>query len=181
MSRAVTDGQLDLWSDTDRHFGATYSSCEFYRYRLWRELPGHGGTILWLLLNPSTAGPLADDNTIARCRSWSAAWGYGFMFVGNIFAYRATDPRNMMAAEDPVGPDNNWHLAEMIEQSDFLICGWGVHGAHKDRSRQVCRILDALGASPHALSLTKDGEPGHPLYLRTDSTPRPYPLQLATA
>ena len=38
---------------------------------------------------------------------------------------------------------------------------WGVHGAHQDRAAAVLAMLPGI----HCLRLTKDGHPGHPLYL----------------
>ncbi|GAG83595.1 unnamed protein product, partial [marine sediment metagenome] len=34
-------------------------------------------------------------------------WNYGGMYMGNLFAYRATKPKDMMMAIDPVGLAND--------------------------------------------------------------------------
>ncbi len=92
---------------------AVLSECARYRYRLDRawERDDHGlGTVTWVMLNPSTADADVDDPTIRRCIGFSKAWGYNALTVVNLFAWRATSPRDLCAVEDPVGPDNEAHL-----------------------------------------------------------------------
>jgi hypothetical protein len=61
-----------------------------YRHRLFRSW-GTQLRVMFVLMNPSTADPLVDDPTVAKCRRLAVKWGYGSMYVGNTFAYRATD------------------------------------------------------------------------------------------
>jgi len=39
--------------------------------------------------------------------NFAKAWGYGGVCMSNLFAYRATEPADMKAAENPVGTQNN--------------------------------------------------------------------------
>lgn len=41
------------------------------------------------------------------------------------FAYRATDPQEMMSQEDPIGPDNDAYLNQLATESQKLIACWG--------------------------------------------------------
>jgi hypothetical protein len=59
---------------------------------------------LFIMLNPSTATEVQNDPTVERCERRARALGFGAFRVLNIFAWRATDPRDMRAAADPVGP-----------------------------------------------------------------------------
>ena len=124
-------------------------------------------------LNPSTADETQDDPTIRRCIGYAKTWGYGALCMTNLFAFRATDPREMKRHPEPIGPDNNKHLQECAEGAGLVIFAWGKDGAHKKRDIQV----ESLIASPHCLGLNKDGTPKHPLYLPKAATPEPYSLK----
>jgi hypothetical protein len=41
--------------------------------------------------------------------------------MANLFAYRATDPQEMMSQEDPIGPDNDAHLKQLAAESQNLL------------------------------------------------------------
>ncbi len=84
---------------------AHLSICRRYRYALLRRW-GEGKNAMFIGLNPSTADETADDPTIRRCVSFAKAWGFGGLCMANLFAYRATNPADMLMQADPIGPDN---------------------------------------------------------------------------
>lgn len=97
----------------------------------------------------------------------------------NLFALRATDPRELARSARPVGSGavNDTAIFESADRCGLVICAWGTHGAYMERGPM---ILSALLASEYApkvrhLGLTKDGHPRHPLYLRGDTKPQPFP------
>ena len=139
---------------------ATLSPCRTYRYSLTREW-GSGLAVLFVGLNPSTADETLDDPTIRRCISFARDWGYARLHMANLFAFRATAPRDMKNASDPVGPENDRHLLALANDSALTVAAWGVHGTFGGRHNAVRGMLPRL----HYLRLTKDGHPGHPLYL----------------
>lgn len=143
---------------------AVYSGCEAYRYALTRVW-GAGPKLAFVLLNPSTASEVQNDPTVERCERRARAMGFGGFRVVNIFAYRATDPRQMRAQADPVGPRNDAALREALIWADQVICGWGGHGAHLGRGAAVEALLRAGVGPLFHLGLTKDGQPKHPLYI----------------
>lgn len=155
---------------------ATFSPCRTWRYRLERRWSA-GPTAAFILLNPSTADETNDDPTIRRCIGYAKGWGYGGLVLGNIFALRSTDPKGLYSHPDPVGPDNDRVLAEIAREADRIVCGWGTHGAFTGRGGAVLRVIREAGATPLALKLTSAGHPGHPLYLRSDLEPRPFPAK----
>lgn len=155
---------------------AIFSDCRTWRYRLERVWDTALPRAAFILLNPSTADETNDDPTIRHCIGYAKTWGMGGLVLGNIFAYRATDSFELRREEDPVGPDNDQHLAEIAVASSILVCGWGAHGRLRQRDRRAVEIIEAAGARPHALKLTRFGEPGHPLYLRKNLQPRPYAM-----
>jgi len=146
--------------------GADISPCGRYRYTLWRKW-GPGGTCMFVGLNPSTADATLDDPTIRRCVAFARMWGYGGLMMTNLFAWRATDPHDMLAAEDPVGPDNDQTLRACWLNAAITVAAWGTHGTHQGRGAHVRAMLPAL----HCLRLTKDRHPGHPLYLPKNLPP----------
>jgi hypothetical protein len=153
---------------------AEYSDCEAYRYTLTRVWDAAGQRALFIMLNPSTATELQNDPTVERCERRARALGFGAFRVLNIFAYRATDPRDMRAATDPVGPANDAAILGSLPWADQVICAWGTHGAHLDRGPAVEVMLRGAGAPLWHLGLSKAGHPKHPLYIGYGVTPMPW-------
>ena len=150
--------------------GAILSDCARYRYALWRRW-SDAPAVLFIGLNPSTADATQDDPTIRRCLRFAKAWGHGALYMGNLFAFRATDPRELMAAADPVGPETDAWLRHLALDSGLIVAAWGAHGDYRGRAAVVA---EALPMHVHCLGRTKDGQPRHPLYLRSDAQPEPW-------
>jgi hypothetical protein len=156
-----------------RRFGAAYSRCRRYRYLLWREWAGGRGAILWVMLNPSTADHLGNnDPTIARCERRSAAWGYRRMEVVNLFALRAPKPAALRRVNDPVGSLNDENIRLAAARADRIVCAWGNHGRLNGRAEAVRALLGGRPLS--CLGTTKLGEPVHPLYVPYARKPAEY-------
>lgn len=150
---------------------AVYSDCERYRYSLTRAWNPKGKRVGFVMLNPSTATEVQNDPTIERCEQRARRLGYGGFIITNIFAWRATDPKDMRAAPDPIGADNDAALLDSIAWADDVIAAWGAHGAHLGRGTAVADLLQATAPSLYHLGLTKAGHPRHPLYLPYARTP----------
>lgn len=144
---------------------AVYSDCENYRYSLSRIWAPEGRRVMFVMLNPSTASEVQNDPTVERCERRARTLGFGGFRVTNIFAWRATDPKNMRAAVNPIGADNDAVLSEGTEWADDVIAAWGVHGAHLNRGPQVAQRFINAGLNLFHLGLSKQGHPRHPLYL----------------
>src|SRR5450755_1416997 len=91
---------------------AVFSADRTYRYRLTRTWGSSGSHAVWVMLNPSTADALADDPTIRRCTGFSRALGLDGLVVVNLFALRATEPRELRRHPEPAGPANDWFIQE---------------------------------------------------------------------
>ena len=149
---------------------AVYSPDSQYRYALTR-IWASGPRVLFVMLNPSTATEVQNDPTVERCERRARALGFGSFAVANIFAFRATDPRVMRAAMDPVGPQNDTTSLGLSALADQIICAWGSHGAHLNRGPAVEALLRATGRPLLQLGLTQTGNPKHPLYIAYSQRP----------
>lgn len=138
-----------------------FSPCRTYRYELTRTANPEGqGTCVFIGLNPSTADETKDDPTIRRCLGFARQWGCAELLMTNLFAFRATDPRVMKAARDPVGPDNDDVLMNAVKMGGIVVAAWGIHGRHLARDQWAAQHLGALLCLGH----TRDASPRHPLY-----------------
>jgi hypothetical protein len=129
--------------------------------------------IVWIGLNPSTADEVTLDKTLATVCRYSRNWGFSAAAMLNLFAFRATDPRDLKRAKDPIGPDNDKHLLAEVSQADQVIACWGGHGRFLGRDRQVSELL---AVSFECLLKNRTGTPHHPLYLKSRIKPKPFGL-----
>ncbi len=149
----------------DAPSSATYSDDELYRYELTRIWQPDGRRVSFVMLNPSTATEQQNDPTVERCERRARTLGFGAFRVTNIFAWRATDPRAMRRAPDPVGPENDATILEAAIWADQVICAWGTHGTFMGRGATVETLLRRTGKPLFHLGLSKAGHPKHPLYI----------------
>jgi hypothetical protein len=160
--------------------GATFSSCEKYRYcltRWWGE--GHrleAKYINFICLNPSTATAEVSDPTVTRLIARVTQLGFERLVVTNIFAFRSTDPRNLRKVDDPNGPDNDTALLNFAKGATMVVCGWSGNRAAKWRGPKVRAMLTGAGIELYALRIGKDGAPCHPLYLPYELKPQRWEL-----
>jgi len=153
---------------------AIYSDCEKYRYALTRVWDEGGKRVLFVMLNPSTATELQNDPTVERCERRARALGYGAFRVTNIFAWRDTDPRNMRAAVEPIGAQNDAAILEGAAWADSVVAAWGTHGEFLNRGAAVSGLLRNAGMPIYHLGLSKAGHPKHPLYISYAQQPIPW-------
>lgn len=64
-----------------------------YRYVLSRIWDESKPMVMIIGLNPSTADETKNDPTIIRCIDFAKSWGYGGVYMLNLFAFRATLPK----------------------------------------------------------------------------------------
>lgn len=156
---------------------AVISDCGRYRYTLEREWMTGSGTCLFIMLNPSTADAEQDDPTIRRCIGFAQRWGYKRLTVGNLFAYRATDPKDLRRQtplEVAAGPENDEWLRRLCTQAALVVAAWGSHRFASYRLPFVEPILAERSGGVVCLGATKAGHPRHPLYVKGDVEPVPF-------
>lgn len=151
---------------------ATISPCGTYRYRLDRGLGDR--LVAFLMVNPSTADAELDDATIRKVRGFARRIGYERFAVGNLFAYRATDIGALRDCPEPVGPENDLHLAALIDEAELVIVAWGPKAKLPARLRSRWNVVPEMARAArktlHCLGVAADGHPLHPLMLPYSSS-----------
>lgn len=161
---AATNRKIEAMTDSIERT-AILSGDGVYRYRLARRW-SDGEQVTFVMLNPSTADHTVDDPTLKKVMKLSRAWGYGGLQVVNLYAFRSPDPRDLWAATDPVGPENNEHLRAAGAEGGLMVAAWG-NNAQPER---IAEVLAFPGFGElHCLAVNAGGQPKHPLYVRSDA------------
>lgn len=190
----------DGWALFSPVWGASAGAAQVapYRYALTRQWDPALPWTAFVMLNPSTADAFEVDPTVRRCLGYAKDWGSGGLLVLNAFALRSTEPEALYGHGAPVGVDNDYAIMEALTalQPAQVVAGWGPHAAKIDdtgakrprlgarltvgRAAHIAWVSRAtqmrhlLGDRLMALKVTKDGHPGHPLYLKGDLRPLPW-------
>lgn len=151
--------------------GAVFSPCGDYRYALWRNWHPAGSRLLVVGLNPSTADGERDDPTSRRCIAFARQWGFGSLWLANLYAWRSPRPSDLRHPADPVGPLNDHWLSCLARESDAILVAWGAKGARQSRARAVLEG-PLSGYRLTCLGRCRSGAPRHPLYLKRDTCPQ---------
>ena len=94
------------------------------------------------------------------------------MVVVNLFAYRATDWRELLTVTDPVGPENVRYINYALATSRRVMVAWGAHADHKGLAPRVRAMVKELAkVVPYGVCVgrTASGQPRHPLMVRKDA------------
>lgn len=154
---------------------ATISECGRYRYLLTRQWTVSRPTLLYVMLNPSTADAEADDATIRSCIRLARDMDYGGIEVVNLMAWRATDPRDLPDKPSlALGAGNLRAVDAAVERCRDVVCAWGANPKAKHFQGGLRSILELHGKPAWCFGLTADGSPRHPLYVKTGTTLREY-------
>jgi hypothetical protein len=153
---------------------AKISACGQYRYWLSRKWDEGAESLVFIMLNPSTADDKIDDPTIKKCMKFAKNFGFGGILVLNLFSFRATNPADMKKCQDPIGPETGSYYRDIFAFSPIspkVICAWGTNGGFMDRDKYVMAILRSFCIAPSALRVTKNEFPEHPLYIPDNTIP----------
>ena len=159
---------------------AIISDCGSYRYRLDRFGSTHATCTAIIMVNPSTADAEQDDATIRKLRGFGERNKWGHLVIGNLFAYRATDVRELGRAYDPIGPQNDDHLMRILAEADQVVCAWGPISKQpakwRGRFNDVVGLIRGTGLDPMCIGApAKCGHPKHPLMLPYSSKIQHWP------
>lgn len=160
------------------HRGAILSVCERFRYRLWRKWGDGGkGSLVFLMLNPSTADAMQEDPTVRKCMGFANRNGYKGIEIINLFAFRTPKPSMLRTEGYVIGVENDRHIKAVLSSNADVVLAWGRHPFPSERLRQVRRLIlklnesdshvEHLGHGNHfwTLGMNKGGTPAHPLML----------------
>lgn len=146
-----------------------------FRTRLDRTWDRRRPRCAWVCGNPSKADAEQDDPSVLKMIGFSSRAGYGGFSLFNVLAFRATDPRELLAQTNPYGPDNEpWRIAQLCKEvsGDPPIIAWG--NLHKRFWRGAIEVARALSVVRCLGFCTADPQwPRHPLML-------PYSTRLLT-
>ena len=149
---------------------AIFSEDKVHRYVLTREWDLDKPSIMIIALNPSIADEKIDDPTIRICIGFARQWGFGKLFVANLFSFRATFPKDLFNSHNPVGNKNDYWLKKLAKDVDKVVLAYGNRGKFKNRHNEILKIID----NPYCIKKLKTGMPSHPLYLKYTKKPVKY-------
>lgn len=179
-------GSLGLVTHGDERAWAVTSPDDRYRYllgRMWDDYfsddPWNSYRPLWAfgMLNPSKARHDVDDPTVRKCMGFARRGGAGGLVIVNLFAYSATDPRELVRAwregVDVRGPHNEAAIGWATSRPVLIgrnIAAWG-RIPPRLRSPASPGLMQFLGSFSFAdcLGVNVDGSPRHPLMLAYDT------------
>ena len=161
--------QAPSWKHQNNRY-ELLSSCGKYQYASREILSDSPKICCFIMLNP--AGVIRDKPGATRrnCIKFAKANGCGTLLTCNLFAYRAANPRDLWRVSDPIGPENDRYIAEMVREAvggeGMIVCAWGREGRSKvkERAREVLDILEAENTAGrlYALGFNAGGSPKHP-------------------
>lgn len=175
-----TKTQQDLFIEKPKESnGATFSKDGKHRYALWRIWDESKPKAMFIGLNPSTANEHTDDPTIRRVKKMAENWGYGGIYMLNLFAYVSAYPDQILhcEAEEKL---NLVSIATYAHKSDKVIFAWGNFKVAHVKSKitsggtRCQNIIDMFPDDAYALHINKNGSPKHPLYIKSDVQPIKY-------
>jgi hypothetical protein len=146
--------------------GALFSEDRKYRFVLWRIWDEGLSKVMFIGLNPSTANEYSDDPTIRRVKSMVKNWGYGGIYMLNLFTYVTAYPKELKLCSDPLYKADEY-LKLYALKCERIIAAWGSFKENKERAIEVLKFLPNC----EALAINKDGSPKHPLYIKNDVIP----------
>lgn len=151
---------------------ADISGCGKYRYSLSRVWDSSRPVGTFVLLNPSRAAALTSDQTMVNCNNLAVQWGWGGFYLVNLFAFRATDPKQLELQQDPVGPRNDREILSTVSRSAYVVLAWG--NGHRKRTAEVHELLKKNNL--HCIRKNAVGGYLHPARIKVEDYPHPIPV-----
>ena len=155
-----------------------------YRYTLTVEFDDrhrepNNGHLVVVMRNPATV--LEDEDLVIKPRGtrhrltrFASDNHYRALTELNLFAYRSPEkPLLAKAVRDdgiePVGPENDRVISDVVRQADKLIVAWGKvsdNPVFAQRAREVTQLLESVGKPLYCFRKNNDGSPTQPTFSR---------------
>ena len=181
LSRVVDAAMADVYVTTLYQRGAIFSPDGEHRYALHRHLGFPAldkRSMLFVMLNPSTAGMATNDTTVRRCLYFARREGMIDLLIGNLWPLVSTSPRTVFNRRIPAKAErrNEAWLRAMAAKAERIVCAWGAYGEIEAHGRYVHDRLCEWGHADklRCLGTNLNGEPRHPLRLRRDTPLAPF-------
>jgi hypothetical protein len=129
-----------------------------HRYSLKRIWDNDKPIVLFIMLNPSLADNYKDDPTIRRLIKFAKLFGYGGFYVGNLFSYITSYPKDLVDKDLSFCNKNLKEIRKMISLSKEVVYGWGNSFEEPDWLKKII-------SNPKCFGKNKNKTPKHPLYL----------------
>jgi hypothetical protein len=113
--------------------------------------------------------------TVRKCRGFARRWEFNALDLVNLFALVSTDPRGLLASDDPIGPVNDHYIASVLSKASLVVWAWGDVPTPQLRRLLTRRLEDVTADRPlflthlvpsacevRTLGRTKSGQPRHP-------------------
>ena len=151
--------------------GSTFSKDKKYRYELHRIWDQNAPTVLFILLNPSSADDTENDLTTTRCINFAKEMNYGGIYIANLYAYISTNPDELKNVADPVGSENKKYIEELVKKVKTVVYGYGPKTLDSNPEPEW---LKELVNEPFCFKKTKEGYPWHPRSIEKTCTFVPF-------
>ncbi|OIA98736.1 hypothetical protein AK95_16385 [Paenibacillus sp. LC231] len=149
--------------------GAVFDSEKKYRYLLTRKWDLTLPKLLYIMLNPSTANEVLEDQTSRQCLYFANKFKYGSLEVVNLYSLISTNPKRLKESLiDPVGPETDKYIVEAALRADRVVIAWGEKHFFNKRDKQVMELLRSERIGLFCLKKAKSGQPRHPSRLGHD-------------
>ena len=174
---------------------ALVPTCDDFDRDAWIYVPDHYSEYRYLLgtrgrkplicigVNPSTAIPGRLDNTLKSVERIARFNGYDSFLMFNVYAQRATLPRDMDPELNPLlHAENLKAFAWALSRQEGKPAVWAAWGAVIETRRYLPRCVLDLAETGRAFGAewftagprSRAGHPHHPLYLKKDSVLEPF-------
>ena len=156
---AIFTNMEEIFKNNGAHFDETRT----YRYALWRTWDESKPKIMFVGLNPSTANENDNDPTIRRVISFAQKWGYGSVFMVNLFPFVTTYPSELEKNKKNIN-ENDEFVKMIASHCEKIVFAWGNFKEATIRGKEMAMKFPTA----YALQINKNGTPKHPLYVRGD-------------
>lgn len=152
----------------EKNADALFNEDETHRIWLYRIWDDSKPLVMFIGFNPSSANSFKDDPTIRRVKSFAAKWGYGGVYMMNLFTFISTDPTKLNIENGNIPDADKW-LLDVGALCDKIVFAWG---GFKTFGRD--KEVKVLFPTRFALHVNNNGSPNHPLYVKGNILPIPY-------